>query len=780
MIKTNDKVFVLETKNNFYILSVNNVGLVSHVYYGKHIDLVDFDVTPISLRTGLPRGTATIYDEEKDKDYSMDLDLLEFSFPHKGDYLETPILFKNDKYGYVFDFTYDHYEIRKEILPLKDLPSPYDADEELIIYLKDKKEDIIVELHYLLFSEEDVIARNIVIKNNTKEDLHLLKALSMNLDLLNRDYELISTYGGWISENQRAVQEIKPGTFKIESLTGNTSARHNPLFLIKEKSTTVDQGNVYAVNLMYSGNHYETIELSAYGKLRLMTGINPFCFDYILKENEVFETPFAILSFSDKGLNDISAHMHDFVNKHVTNKNWSFCPRPVAINNWEATAWKFNESRLLSLAKDASKNGVELFVLDDGWFGARDDDFHGLGDYTVNKKKLPHGLNGLAKRINKLGMKFGLWFEPEMVNTDAVVYKEHPEYVIKNNDRTPSFGRHQLVLDLTQKAVQDYIIENVSKVLDSANIEYVKWDMNRNISDIPAFRCGEFYHRYILGLYRVISTLVEKYPHILFENCASGGNRFDLGMTRYFPQTWISDDSDALERINMMSTLTLGYPQSTFSNHVSSAVNNQLLRRTPIETRFNVAYFGVLGFELLFNEMEKVDRNKVSYFLDIYKKHRMTFQYGKMYQTDSFFNHGNEHFLIVKGEKDEIILDFNTLQKPAPVDTYLPSRDLDDEKLYSVKTVQTFMNIKRFGGLVNMILPFHVNPEGGLVNLVSKFKTIDSEHHEFLVMGNVLNNQSLTLPHQWSGTGVGDEVRVLGDFGSRLYIIEEKDEKDSN
>ncbi len=774
MIKTNDKVFVLETKNNSYIFHTNELGLLLHDYFGRHIDLIDFNIDAIKQNITINKGSSVAYKDEKDHEFSMDHAYLEFSFPHKGDYRETQILFKNEEYGYVFDFNYDSYKINKDIKELKTLPSPHHADEELIIYLKDRNIDLTIELHYLVFIEEDVIARNIIVKNNTGKDLHILKALSMLMDINNHDYEILTLHGGWANEANKAIQEIKPGIYQVSSLTGSSSNRHNPFFLIKDKATTYENGEVIEVNLMYSGNHLELVQLDNYGILRLMSGINPFCFDYLLKDKEIFETPFAIMTYSNKGINDASQHMHSFVNNHVIEPKWNNFPRPIAINNWEATGAKFKQSQLLKLAKASSKYGIELFVLDDGWFSTRNDDKSGLGDYDVNKKKLPSGLDGLAKKINKLNMKFGLWFEPESVNPDSNLYKVHPEWAIKNNDRDPAKGRNQYILDLSNPLVQDYIIENVSKTLKSANIEYVKWDMNRHISDIiGGVSAGEFYHRYMLGLYHVMKELTKEFPDVLFEGCSSGGNRFDLGMLRYFPQTWTSDDTDSYERLMIQSGYALAYPPSSLSNHISASPHSQTLRITPLESRFNVASFGVLGFELIFSEMEKTEEKRVKHYIDIYKENRMTLQYGKFYQFGSLDFKDNIHSFVSKGEKDEVIIYYNKLQKMNAPDLNLNAIDLNNNSTYKVEVVPVDHNLKKFGSLVNAISPVHLNPNGALVRILSNLKTMDGEKEEYIVKGNLLNNRAILLQHEWAGTGINDGVRLMGDFGSRMYLIKE-------
>ena len=772
MIKTQDNVFFINTKTLSYVFHADETGLLIHDYFGNKIDLVNFETKPLMIKPNVQKGTAVIYDETKNRELSMDFVPLEFSFPHKGDFRSTPVLLKNEKFGYVFDFKYNRFEVR-EAKPLECLPTPHTANEELVVILKDEAAFVELELHYLVFEDSDVICRNLTIVNLGKDNLHILKALSYQLDLVNRGFELITLSGGWASEMNQQKQDVVEGKYSIESRTGNSSAKYNPFFMLKEKNANLDNGDVYSFNLIYSGNHLAEVELSHYGQIRVEAGINPFCFEHVLKMGDKFESPYAVLTYSNKGINGARLNMHHFTNNHVIPSQWNNTIRPLVINNWEGTYFKFTEKKLLALAKDAQKYGAELFVLDDGWFGARNDDHAGLGDYDVNKDKLPHGLKGLSDKLHKKGMKFGLWFEPESVNENSDCYTNHPDWAIKCNGRKPSYGRNQLLLDLTKKEVQDYIIENVSKTLESAKIEYAKWDMNRNMSDITFndFHPGEFYHRYILGLYRILKELTKKFPNVLFEGCASGGNRFDLGILSYFPQIWASDDSDAIERITIQSGYYLGYPQSTMSAHISSSPSQQLLRGTPIDTRANVAMFGVLGFELIFSEISKFERERCLKLVNFYKEHREVFQFGDFYELDSFTNNYKKWEVLSKDKKECLLGHFNILQKSNAPEMFLDAKGLLDDKKYQVNVLTVDHNIHEFGGLVNVILPFHVNPNGWLVNFISKRRTLPGEKEEYLVYGSVLNNRGLILNPEWTATGFNDGVRVMEDFGSRMYLV---------
>ena len=779
MVFTNEKVFILNTSNLSYVFHVDETGLVLHDYFGQLVHIDNFDIKAISQKNTIAKGTTVIYKEEVDPNLSMDVALLEFSFPHKGDFKGTPILLKNEKNGYVFDFQYESYTLNKEIKIDSELPTPYGADDELIIHFVEPNSKVRVDVRYLVFEKSNVIARNMTIVNEGDAPLDVLKALSLQLDLINKNYKVTHFTGGWASEMHDDDALVVPGKIVHESITGFSSHKTNPLFVLRNINASLDNGEVMVFNLMYSGNHYNEVEMNTYGIVRVSSGISPFCFDYKLAKGEKFEAPYAVFTYSNKGINEARLNMHDFVNEHVVNPEFKEVVRPVVINNWEGTNFKFTESRLLSLAKSAYKYGAELFVLDDGWFSTRNDDTQGLGDYDVNKKKLPHGLDGLAKRINKIGMKFGLWFEPESINEKSKLYEAHPEWVIKNETSKPSLSRHQLLLDLSKVEVQDYIIENVSNILNNANIEYVKWDMNRHMSDIPSIKNnGEFYHRYILGLYRVMRELVHRFPKVLWEGCASGGNRFDLGILSFFPQIWSSDDTDAFERLRIQYNYSYGYPLSTLSNHVSSTPNQQTLREVSLNTRFSVAMFGVIGYELLFSEQNKLDKERALKLISIYKERREIFQFGEFRALESN-DYSFRWQVLSKDKKHAIVAMYYLLQVVNPKETVLEVKGLLPGK-YTVKGMGIDHDIREFGSAVNTVTPFYVNPKGKLVALISNFIKMPADVENYEIDSSILESGALKLIPQWSGTGINENVRVLRDFSSRFYLLDYVEENNEN
>ena len=775
MIKKIDNIFKLDSKNTSYIIRISKYGHILNDYYGaKIIDDEDFLFSKEKYST--PSGTAVSYTLE-DPTYVLDLLSSELSSIGKGDYKEPSLIIDNGQ-DFILDLIYVDYKINDTFTSLNTLPSMHGKLQELVIYLKDKVLDIYVELHYVIDEENDIIIRNIKVINKQENPIKLHKVMSMQLEMVNKQFEMISLYGGWGFEGQKSKVTLDHNIIINDSKTGNSSNRHNPFFMLKSKDANYNYGDVYSFNLIYSGNHYEMVEHSSFNKVRIQSGINPYGFLYTLKQNEEFETPYAIMTYSNKGINKASQNMHCFINNHILNEKHQDMVAPILINNWEATYMKFKESNLKNIIKNAKELGLEMFVLDDGWFGRRTDDTKGLGDYDVNMKKLHHGLKGIADYSNKKDLKFGLWFEPEMVNENSALYENHPDWVIRCNNRDMSYGRNQLVLDLSRTEVQEYIISSVNNILDSYNIEYVKWDMNRHISDMSSiyFHGGELSHRYMIGLYKVFEGIIKTHPNVFFEGCASGGNRFDLGILCYFDQIWTSDDTDAYERISIQSGYALAYPLKTLSNHVSAAPSHSVLRNTSIDTRFNVAMFGSLGYELDLSYLESVEKKAVKEQVKFYKEHRDLIRSGDFYQLKDIKDDGYALWLVVSKDKKEALLGYyNGLQKMNSSIDEIKLVGLDENIKYCFDVRHQEYNIHMFGGLINQILPFKVNDRGFLVNAIAKYKTMPAENESYELSGSALMSGALKLNQQWMGTGLNDSVRALGDFGSRLYYIKAKE-----
>ena len=777
MIHVTDLVFQLDTVATSYIFRVDKLGFVRHGYYGARLRVPSI-YSFVFEKVAFPVGSSVLVDEANDPTMSLDMTLLEYSTLGKGDYREPSIHIEHAQ-GYVLDFRYRSHQIIEGGITLDDLPSPHGADQTLIVTLEDKVIGLQYDLIYSVFEKANVILRSTILRNLSSKNVTLRKAMSFQLDMLNDSYDLKTTYGSWISENNQVRQTIRPGIYVNDSKTGHSSNRHNPYILLLGKETTLTNGPAYGFNLIYSGNHYSMVELTTYDKLHIQAGINPLMFGYEVKPSESFVTPWAVLTFASNGENGVSQNFHHFINHHVIQGPWANKERPILLNNWEATYFAFDEAKLIHLLNKAKKVGIELFVLDDGWFGRRKDDLRGLGDYDVNMKKLPHGLDGLSKRIHKAGLKFGLWFEPEMVNEDSLLFETHPDWAITCPERVPSKGRHQLMLDLSRKEVQDYLIEQISRVLRSAEIEYVKWDFNRHMSDFysPIYPQGEFIHRYTLGLYRVLDILTKAFPHVLWEGCSSGGNRTDLGMLSYFQQNWTSDNTDGFERITIQQGAATAYPLSTMGAHVSASPSHQMLRKTSIETRFNVACFGVLGYELDLNKLSALEEKQVIAQIKFYKEHRSLLQFGTFYQFKQMKTDGYALWMVLSEDRKEGIIGYyQGLAKPNPNVDVLAVKDLLDDALYMLEAREQQTNLKLFGGLLNMAMPIKLNEDGFIVDLISKHRSIEQflkikEVERYFVYGDALNHGAVKLNPQWLGTGVNEHVRVLADFGSNLYYF---------
>ncbi|MDY0294716.1 MAG: alpha-galactosidase [Acholeplasmataceae bacterium] len=763
--------FKLETKDLHYIFRILPTGQLEHLYFGRKIIDDQFEVLHAKITAGA--GSQIEYERDGHKTL-LDMTPLEYSGIGKGDFRLSPIEIKMPDGTYVSDFIYDHHQVIDGTLPSESLPLSKEDDKTktLIITMKDEHLHVEMDLVYSVFFESNTISRRVILRNKNQNALVIRKIMSMMLDLDSKDYDLYTFDGGWIKEAHKHKRALSYGTYSVDSTTGSSSNRHNPGIILAKKDTNEDRGICIGLNLIYSGNHYEAVQISNHDLLRVMTGINPHCFEWELKENEIFETPEAVLSYSDQGFNQLSKHFHDFINHHIVPRQFQYQTRPVVLNSWEAFYFNFNQSKLLKLAKQAKKLGVELFVLDDGWFGHRDDDTSSLGDYTINKKKLPFGLKYLADQIHKMGLQFGLWFEPEMVNPQSELYQKHPEYAISIPGRNPSLGRNQLVLDLCQKEVRDYIKTSLMSVLDTVTIDYIKWDMNRHITDMYSKALthqGAFYHQYILGLYDILFDIQKKYPSILIETCSSGGNRFDLGMLSFGAQVWASDDTDPIERLKIQEGLSYLYPLSTISAHVSLAPHAQTLRETPLSTRFNVASFGVLGYELNFDYLSPAEKQEIKHQIAFYKTHRDLFQFGEFKRHEK---KDNFHMTWqIQHKESTIIAQYQTLAEASPAFEKLYVKDVENEKMYRIQNFKQRLPLKRFGHLISHALPIKLNTNGFIMRQIGKYKTLDNATIDTIASGLILQ-QGLKLKQQFMGTYYNDQTRMIGDFGSMIYVIE--------
>ena len=592
------------------------------------------------------------------------------------------------------DFRYDSHNIYLGKNKLNGLPSTYVEDEKeattLELILVDSLKNVKLILSYSVFEEFDAITRSVKIINESNEEVKITRVLSANIDFRDSDYELIQLSGAWARERHIVRSKIRSGSQSIESRRGSSSHAQNPFMALVRKDTTEQNGDAYGFSLVYSGNFLANVEVDMYDNARAQIGINPFDFTWILEEGEEFTAPEAVLVYSNEGLTGMSHIYNCLYGKRLCRGEHRDKIRPILINNWEATYFDFNEIKIKEIAKEAKNLGIELFVLDDGWFGKRDDDNSSLGDWFVNEDKLKGGLNKLATQINEMGLQFGLWFEPEMVSPISELYKEHPDWCLHIPGRNRSEARRQLILDFSREDVCNYIIEKISEVLSSAPISYVKWDMNRNMSEIgsaklPANRQREVAHRYMLGLYKVLEEITTRFPHVLFESCSGGGGRFDPGMLYYMPQTWTSDNTDAIERLKIQFGTSMVYPNASIGCHVSAVPNHQVDRITPIETRGVVAMSGNFGYELDITKLPECEKEIIKEQVKLYKEIRETIQFGKYYRLSSPFENNDAAWMYISKDCEEIIVSFvRTLAKPNPKFVSLKLVGLDENSDYEI------------------------------------------------------------------------------------------------
>ena len=620
------KTFNLSTSKTSYVLKVLDSNHVAHVYWGKKIKAKNLDYVLRSKNWG-----SFLTNTDNIDDFMLEMTPQEYPGYGSTD-LRTPAVELQFSDGTsATDFRYESHNIYAGKNKLNNLPATYVEDENeamtLELTLVDSLKNVKLILSYSVFEEFDAITRSVKIINESNEDVNINRVLSANVDFRDSDYELLQLSGAWARERHIIRKEIRSGSQSIESRRGSSSHAQNPFMALVRKDTTEQHGDVYGFSLIYSGNFLANVEVDMYENARAQIGINPFDFTWLLKSKEEFTAPEAVLVYSNEGLTGMSHIYNCFYGKRLCRGKYRDEVRPILINNWEATYFDFNETKIKEIAREATNLGMELFVLDDGWFGKRDDDNSSLGDWFVNEEKLKGGLNKLATEINEMGLQFGLWFEPEMVSPISELYKKHPDWCIHIPGRNRSEARRQLILDYSREDVCNYIIEKISEVLSSAPISYVKWDMNRNMSEIgsaklPANRQREVAHRYILGLYKVLEEITTRFPDVLFESCSGGGGRFDPGMLYYMPQTWTSDNTDAIERLKIQFGTSMVYPNASIGCHVSAVPNHQVDRITPIETRGVVAMSGNFGYELDITKLPESEKRN-------YKRTSKTIQRNK-------------------------------------------------------------------------------------------------------------------------------------------------------
>lgn len=659
-ITVKDKIFNLETENTLYQMKVDRFGVLNHLWYGEKTDccmdyLLDYPDAGFS---------GNIYEAENERTYSLNTLPQEYSTSGVGDFRISAISVTHEDGSNALDLRVREYQIKKGKYEIPGLPAVYakeDEAETLEITLKDTATEAEVILKYGVFEKEDIITRSVEVKNLGNTPIVINKVHSMCLDIPYGDWEWMHFYGRHTMERQAERVPVLHGISESSSSRGTSSHHQNPAVLLCEKDCTETSGHCIGAALMYSGGFQAQVEKDQLEQIRLVMGIHPDTFEWTLEAGEAFYTPEVILSCSTTGFAKLSQNFHHIIRNHVCRGTYQLSSRPVLINNWEATYFDFNEEKILNIARQASKLGIDMMVLDDGWFGKRDGDCSGLGDWFVNEKKLNGGLKALVEKINAMGMKFGLWFEPEMVSEDSDLYRNHPDWAIQIPGRKPMRSRYQLVLDMSNPEVVDYLYGVMSAILRENHIEYVKWDMNRSISDwytatLSRGRQMEMPHRYVLGLYELLEKLTSEFPDVLFEGCSGGGGRFDAGMMYYCPQIWCSDDTDAHERTFIQYGTSFFYPTSTVGSHVSAVPNHQTGRITSIETRGVVAMAGSFGYELDLNQLSEEEKTVVAKQVTHYKEYQSLIYNGDYYRLANPFEDGMSAWSWISEDKKTILV----------------------------------------------------------------------------------------------------------------------------
>lgn len=674
-----------------YILGVLSTGELGHLYYGKRIH--DRDAFLFQKTIGTKPMMCAPADDE---DFCPELTGYEYPAFGTGDFRNPAYEILQENGSRVTKFEYFGYEILDGKPGISGLPASYvehnDEAKTLVIKLIDKITEVELNLYYTIFGDYPVIARHAVFINKGAAKVSVTRALSLNLELDDQDYEWIQFQGAWGRERTPVTRKITGGKVSVESMRGVSSSNYNPFVIIKRPNTDESMGEAIGIHLVYSGNFLAYAEGDNFNKTRVAIGINDRWFNWPLSSGESFETPEALLTYSDSGLNELSINIHRFLNNCIVRGKYKNVPRPILLNNWEATNMTFDEASILKIAGKGKEAGVELFVLDDGWFGKRDDDYAGLGDWYVNTDKLPEGIKGLSEKVRAMGLKMGLWIEPEMVNEDSDLYRAHPEWVLSVPGRDKTLGRHQMVLDFSRKEVVDAVYDMLYDVFKDASLEYIKWDMNRSLTEVFSIGAdaeiqGTVYHKYILGVYSLYERLRNAFPEILFESCSSGGSRFDAGMLYYAPQAWCSDDTDGYERMKIQYGTSYGYPIVSIGAHVSVVPNQQTGRCVPIETRAAVAYFGTFGYELDLNELSDEEFEIVKKQVEFMKEYRSVIQFGDFYRLSSPFDKDTSAWMSVSQDKSCAVAAIYKIYTPVNGGfTRIKFAGLDPDKLYTDET----------------------------------------------------------------------------------------------
>lgn len=772
MIREENGVFCVETDHTGYYIAPRG-PLMEQLHYGRKLNNPSAEILRQPL--AIAYGTDVIYDKDFDPALSLLHLGLELSPTEKGDFRQSAIFLTLENTSAVCDLRYTGYQIQPCPKKSYHLPIARNGDDCLILRFE-SKEGVVVELMYIPLDSCDVIVRQTRLINNTNGTVTLYRAMSYQLDLPRQDLMLTTLTGAWAREFEPNTAHVQRGRTVFGSVSGTSGHYCNPFFALSDTNTDEHSGEIYGFNLIYSGSYSASVESDSYGSLRVMAGVQPEGFRWTLAPGESFLTPQAVLTFSTEGRNGLRHNMHSFVTNHILPPQWQNKPRPILANNWEATYFDFNLRKLRALASKAAGLGIELFVLDDGWFGRRTDDTKGLGDFEPNMKKLPSGLDGLAHELKSKGLSFGLWVEPEMISQDSALYEEHPDWVVASPGVDPSFGRNQLVLDLCRQEVREYLITQLNTLLDSAPISYIKWDMNRHHTDrfsSVLSEQGRFAHTWTMGLYQVLEAMTAAHPDVLFEGCASGGNRFDLGILYYMPQIWLSDDTDAWQRFKMQTWASLAYPPGVMGCHVSAAPNHQTLRFTPLDSRFDVAAFGLLGYEMDLTALNISQEKSIKEQIAFYKKYRNLFQQGCFYCLSApKADLGGAWMVVSEDRRTAAVLEMTGLLRPNAPMPILRLTGLDETYNYQVSVRAQSIELDSFRTLLNHVLPVKLRADGMLVHLAGEMYQMPCEQITFAAGGDLLMYAGLRLPQRFCGTGYTNGVRPMPDFSARIWLLE--------
>lgn len=630
----NNKTFTIDTDHSTYQMMVDPYGYLIHLYYGRKTKgLMDY------LLVYADRGfSGNPYGAGKDRTYSMDNLPQEYPYKGTGDYRSTACILRDENGMESSDFKYHSHKIYDGKYSLKGLPAVYADEKEaqtLEITLKDALSGVEVILLYGVLPRYDVITRSVKIKNAGKEKIIIQKILSACLDFVSGEYDFMTFYGRHAMERLMQRTPVVHGSHRIGSRRGTSSHQYNPMVILADSKATEDFGDCYSMSFVYSGSFEAEVEKDQFNQTRLLMGIQEEGFDYPLESGEEFTAPEVVMGYSSQGFNQLSWNLHRCVREHICRGKYKTQPRPILVNSWEGSYFDFDGETIYQLAVEAKKLGMDMVVMDDGWFGKRDDDHSGLGDWFVNEEKLGESLGHLITRINQLGIKFGIWFEPECVNEDSDLYRKHPDWALAVPGKDPVRARYQLVLDYSRKEVVDAVFDMVCSVVDQGNIEYIKWDMNRSLYDVysrEAKNQGKVSYDYVLGLYDFLERLCARYPDLLLEGCSGGGGRFDLGMLYYSPQIWCSDNTDAIDRMKIQYGTSFGYPISSVGSHVSAVPNHQTGRHTSLHVRGTVAMAGTFGYELDLGKMTGEEKEEVKEQIIRYRKFAPLIQNGRYYR----------------------------------------------------------------------------------------------------------------------------------------------------